>query len=478
MRQAGSAIARAWTKVGTRWLPFADAATEGLPLGRLLRLSLFQVSVGMALVLLTGTLNRVMIVELSVPASVVALMVALPILFAPARALIGHRSDTHRSFLGWRRVPYIWMGTLLQFGGLAIMPFALLVLSGGGEAALPYAGVIGAALAFLLVGAGLHTVQTAGLALACDLAPPESRPRVVALLYLMLLVGMLISSLVFSVILSDFSHVRLIQIVQGAAVITMGLNLIALWKQEGRNQAMTDPSLPRQAFADAWARFMAVPHAKRLLVAIALGTAGFAMQDVLLEPYGGEVLALSVGQTTLLNAMLAGGTIFGLFLAARALGNGFNAFRLAAFGALVGILAFSLVIAAAPFDSTLLFRIGTMLIGFGGGLFTVGLLTAAMDIARQTDSGIALGAWGAVQATAAGAAIAIGGSVRDGVEFLAAREMLGPVFRTAEAGYSVVYHIEIALLFAALAAVGPLARFAGTNDATARGRFGLEGFPG
>src|SRR6202012_334018 len=92
--------------------------------------ALFQVSVGMAVVLLNGTLNRVMIVELEVPSWLVALMVSLPLVFAPFRALIGFRSDTHRSVLGWRRVPYIWMGTLLQFGGLAIIPLALIVLSG------------------------------------------------------------------------------------------------------------------------------------------------------------------------------------------------------------------------------------------------------------------------------------------------------------------------------------------------------------
>ena len=123
-----------WRRAGrgsvTRFLPFADAATAELPLARLLRLSLFQVSVGMAVVLLIGTLNRVMIVELGVPAWLVAAMVALPLVFAPFRALVGFRSDTHRSVLGWRRVPYIWIGTLLQFGGLAIMPFALIVLSG------------------------------------------------------------------------------------------------------------------------------------------------------------------------------------------------------------------------------------------------------------------------------------------------------------------------------------------------------------
>src|SRR5579875_3907314 len=130
MNRVSRSFMRAWLSLGTRYLPFADAATPDLPLSRLLRLSLIQASVGMSLVLLIGTLNRVMIVELGVPASLVAVMISLPLVFAPFRALVGFRSDTHKSLLGWRRVPYIWMGTLLQFGGLAIMPFALIVLSG------------------------------------------------------------------------------------------------------------------------------------------------------------------------------------------------------------------------------------------------------------------------------------------------------------------------------------------------------------
>ena len=120
--------------IAPRYLPFVDVATKDVPLSRLLRLSLFQVTVGMALVLLMGTLNRVMIVELDVSAALVAGMLALPLLFAPFRTLVGFKSDEHRSALGWRRVPYIWKGTMYQFGGFAIMPFALLVLSGYGEA--------------------------------------------------------------------------------------------------------------------------------------------------------------------------------------------------------------------------------------------------------------------------------------------------------------------------------------------------------
>ncbi|MEM6973077.1 MAG: BCD family MFS transporter [Pseudomonadota bacterium] len=469
--------------LGRRWLPFADAASEELPLPKLLRLSLFQVSVGMAIVLLTGTLNRVMIVELDMPAWVVALMVALPVLFAPFRAFVGHRSDTHRSALGWRRIPYLWWGTLMQWGGLAIMPFALILMSG--DTTGPYwVGPAAAALAFLMTGMGLHTTQTAGLALATDIAPAETRPRVVALLYVMLLVGMAGSAVVFGILLADFSQLTLIRVVQGAAVVTLFLNLIALWKQEVLKPHLTRKDTPRAPFAQAWADFMAGGRAGRLLVATGLGTAAFAMQDILLEPYGGEVLGLSVAATTLLTAIFAAGSLVGFLVAGRRLSRGGDPCRLAAWGAVIGIFAFSAVIFAAPMASPLLFRAGTALIGFGGGLFAVGTLTAAMDLAAGGDddqargpgtAGLALGAWGAVQATAAGAAIAFGGALRDGVAALSATGALGPAFADPAAGYGVVYHVEIALLFATLVAVGPLVRRAG--PVREPGGFGLSEFP-
>ena len=182
MKRLGQKAVSAWLSLGPRFLPFADAATPDLPLSRLLRLSLFQVSVGMALTLLIGTLNRVMIVELDVPASLVGIMISLPLIFAPFRALIGFRSDMHRSALGWRRVPFMYRGTMVQFGGLAIMPFALLVLARQGEAAhapawIGYRRRGGCVPARRRRTA--HDVQTVGLALATDLAPVESQPKVV-----------------------------------------------------------------------------------------------------------------------------------------------------------------------------------------------------------------------------------------------------------------------------------------------------------
>jgi BCD family chlorophyll transporter-like MFS transporter len=477
MSRVNDAFVNGWKRVGLRFLPFADAASEELPLPRLLRLSLFQITVGMAMVLLNGTLNRVMIVELDVKAWLVALMVSLPLLFAPLRALIGFRSDNHRSLLGWRRVPYIWMGTLLQFGGLAIMPFALLLLSGDTQGPA-WVGDAGAALAFLLVGAGLHTTQTAGLALATDLAPASVRPRVVALLYVMLLVGMVFSAVVFSELLREFSQLRLIQVIQGSAVATMLLNLIALWKQEARDPGRTRTDQPRARFRESWQALMARDRSRRFLVAVGLGTAGFSMQDILLEPYGGQVLHLAVGATTSLTALMAGGALTAFMLAARLLGRGADPYRLGAYGATAGVFAFAAIQFAAPMHSNALFGIGTALIGFGGGLFAIGTLTAAMQMQRAGESGLILGAWGAVQATAAGIAIALGGAIRDAVSAMAVDGALGEGLQDVSVGYGAVYQIEIVLLFITLVAMGPLVRTRvnGRQDATAR--FGLAELPG
>ena len=468
-----------WNRLGTRFLPFADAATMDLPLARILRLSLFQVSVGMAAVLLQGTLNRVMIVELGMSASVVAAMVSLPLLFAPLRALIGFKSDHHASVLGWRRVPYIWFGTLMQFGGLAILPFALLVMTGTGNGSA-LVGQIGAALGFLLVGAGMHTTQTAGLALATDLAPEHARPRVVALLYVMLLIGMLISSIVIGRLLADFTPTRLVQIVQGVGALTMALNIVALWKQEARDRTRT-ARRSSPVFREVWAAFIARPRTIRLLVAVGLGAAAFGTHDVLLEPYGGQVLGLGVGATTLLTAAWAAGMLGGFALAARRLADHGDPLRLAGFGATIGIVAFLAVIFAGPLGSPAMLGIGATAIGLGNGLFMVGTLIAAMaitdDVSLGGRTGLALGAWGAVQASAAGAAIVLGAFIRDVVSTAAVAHDLGATLAGPATGYAVVYILEIALLIGTLVALGPLVRGNRVDVIRSNTRFGLQEFP-
>jgi BCD family chlorophyll transporter-like MFS transporter len=460
MKRVGELAKQSLMQIDTSFLPFADVASAELPWSKLLRLSLFQVTVGMAVVLLIGTLNRVMIVELGVPAWLVAVMISLPLIFAPFRAVIGFKSDTHHSVLGWRRVPYLWYGTMLQFGGLAIMPFALILLSGD-SLAPPIFGQAAAGLAFLLVGAGLHTVQTVGLALATDLAPKETHPRVVTLMCGMLLVGMVISAVAFGFVLADFSELRLIQVVQASAAITMVVNSIALWKQEPRNPERAKSTAKPPSFRDAWNSFVHQGQSTRALIVVGIGTVGFSMQDVLLEPYGGQILHLAVGTTTKLTALLAIGGICGFVLSARLLGRGMEPYRLAGWGVVAGLAAFTAVLTAAPAYSLLLFGAGTALIGFGSALFVVGTLSAAMGQAQGDLTGLALGSWGAVQAFAAGAAIAVGGVLRDAVSALAQHGLFGPALARPVTGYAAVYLLEIVLLLATLIAVLPLARRTG-----------------
>jgi len=461
-------------------LPFSDAVSDQLPLSQLLRLSLFQISVGMAAVMLLGTLNRVMIVELGVMAWIVAIMIAIPVLVAPFRAILGFRSDNHRSAIGWKRIPYLWFGSLWQFGGFAIMPFGLLLLTGDQATGPTWAGEVGAALAFLLTGIGMHMTQTAGLALAADRATDETRPQVVALLYVMLLIGMAVAAIIIGTLLRDFSQLRLIQVVQGAAVMTIVLNVIALWKQESVNpMTKAEREAAKPLFSDAWRDLTTNNSAVRLLVVIFLGTLAFNMQDVLLEPYGGDVLGLSVSATTMLTAMWSFGALVGLGLAAKWLKAEINPYIMAARGLLVGVIAFSAVIFAAPLDSATMFFAGAFGIGLGSGLFAISTLTAAMTLKTGSlaGKGLALGAWGAAQATAAGCSIFIGGALRDVVDHAAMAGSFGPGMQNVTTGYSVVYHVEIYLLFATLIAVGPLVRTHRITKQEQSGRIGLADFP-
>jgi BCD family chlorophyll transporter-like MFS transporter len=459
----------------SRWLPFADTVSEHLSLARLLRLALFQVSVGMTIVLLSGTLNRIMVVEMGMTAVLVSMMVAVPLLLAPLRALIGFRSDNHRSYLGWRRVPYLWGGTLMQFGGLAIMPFALILMvepHNGPD----IAGPIAALLSLLLLGLGMHTVQTAGLALATDLASPKTRANVVALLYTLLLVGTISASAAFAWLLQEFDYLRLIKVLQGSAVIIVVLNVVAMWKQEARQPHLTRHDRPRASFGQAWHGFIARPTALRLLVGIALGTVGFSMQDILLEPYGAEILGMSVSETTLLTGIWAVGMLLAFVLASRWLRTGWCAIRVAAVGGILGICAFSGVIFAGPLDSSGVFWVGVSGIGFGAGLFSMGTLAAVMADSKGDHSGLALGAWGAVTATSTGVAVFTGGALRDGFYWLATKGHIDPLLDPILASYGAVYHLEILFLFAALVALGPVARLVPTNKGD-NNEFLLADFP-
>jgi BCD family chlorophyll transporter-like MFS transporter len=229
-----------------------------------------------------------------------------------------------------------------------------------------------------------------------------------------------------------------------------------LWKQEPRRPGGTidEPATP--SFSETWKTLAAIPGFKRLLTVVGLGTAAFNMQDILLEPFGGQVFGLPVGETTMLMAALAGGMLIGFFIAERMLNLAVMAMRVAGLGLIIGLLAFAGVI-AAPFLSSLgLFRIASLTVGIGAGLFSVGTLTAAIGCGTPKMSGILLGSWGAVQATVAGLSIAFSGAARDIIAALARAGRFGEALAHPATGYVAVFILEIALLLATLIAALPL----------------------
>jgi BCD family chlorophyll transporter-like MFS transporter len=299
-------------------------------------------------------------------------------------------------------------------------------------------------------------------------------------MYVMLLVGMVSSSFFFSWMLMDFTPKKMIQVVQGHAVVTLVFNAIALWKMEARDpvRAAALKLQPKPVFLDTWRQFIRSGQARRFLWTVGLGTAAFSMQDIILEPYGGEILKLSVSSTTVLTALIATGSLIAFCVASGRLSRGMDPYRLAAYGALCGLPAFSSVIFAAPMQANFLFYTGVFGIGFGGGLFSVGTLAAAMAMERKDFVGLALGAWGAVQATAAGVSIAFGGAMRDFVSSLATAGEFGAALAVPVTGYSFVYHTELLLLFVTLIAIGPLVRRTAAVANPSTERFGLAELPG
>ncbi len=271
-------------------------------------------------------------------------------------------------------------------------------------------------------------------------------------MYVSLLLGSIAAALVYGALLADFTPGRLIQVIQGTAVVTMLLNGIAVWKQEPRSQRNARrTAAPTQASGNLVGFHLRQQRPTRL-AAVGLGTLAFAMQDVMLEPYGGQVLACRERYDQA-HGRHGWRLPVGFSLASHILGKGYDPFRMAAWGAMVGVPAFALVMAAAPLYAPLVFGLGTLLIGFAAGLFGHGTLTATMNSAPPEQRGLALGAWGAVQATAAGLGVASGGVIRDAV--IAVMPSESP---SAVTPYMAVYALEILLLLIAIAVMFTLMR--------------------
>jgi BCD family chlorophyll transporter-like MFS transporter len=388
----------------------------------------------MTFVLINGILNRVMIHELGILASTVALLVVLPYLLSPLQMVLGQYSD-HHPILGYRRTPYILLGAVLCVGGALLTPHAAIQL------ATPF-GFILAVLAFGAWGFGFNMAVVGYLSLASDLSDEKRRSQTIAIMWFMMITGVIVTAIVSSRALEPYSFERMIGVFQTVGLIALGLTIIGLFGLEPRVAAgQAFAGAARVAPLDAIRTVINNSQVRIFFVYLILLLAAILGQDVLLEPFGAQVFGMSVRETTQLTAIWGGATLVALLAYGLALSRWLSKKRGAQIGAIVATFGLLLIAGSALIDQQSLFIPGVALLGFGTGISTSANLALMLDMTTGAQVGLFIGAWGIADSLARGAGMLLGGVVRDLVTTFSGN---------VGAGYITVFLIEAAMLAGSL----------------------------
>ncbi len=442
-------------------------AADSLGWGSIARLGLVQASLGAVVVLTTSTLNRVMVVELALPALVPGLLVALHYLVQLTRPRMGHGGDQ-----GGRRTPWIvgGMGVLSLGGALAA---AATVWMGHDRAS----GLALAVLAYLLIGLGVSAGGTSLLVLLAKRVAPERRAGAATLVWLMMIMGFAVTAGITGRLLDPYSPERLLTVTVSVAVLAWLVTVIAVWGLEGRGpgHAREDDATP-QEFRAALRAVWADPTARRFAVFVFLSMLAYSAQDLILEPFAGAVLGYSPGRSTSLSGLQHGGVLLGMLMAAMAgrrwRGIHFGSLRSWTVGgcalsalAMVGLAVSGLVGPAWPFQPTV------FVLGMANGAFSIAAIASMMQLATDGPAqreGVRMGLWGAAQ----GVAFGLGGVIGTG-----ACDLARWLFVSQGAAYASVFLFEaVMFLLAARIAWGRApVRTTATSGPGALAQQGMKG---
>jgi BCD family chlorophyll transporter-like MFS transporter len=396
---------------------------------RTIQLSLYQFWLGGVSVLMLGTLNRILRVEMGLNLALVGIVLGGAHYLAALISIpIGHRSDNHPYF-GYHRLPYIVAGTALAVLTVTTAPFAAAFLA---EEASPIRLALTFAF-FFVEGLGINVGATTYLALVTDQTDREERGRVVSVIWTMMMFGILVGALGGAGYLKAYSFGRLVTLFAVSAAAIVVLTLIALWRSEQQRKA---PPARESAPLRTALRVLQRSRQTRLFFAfLLLGLFFHFMQDVILEPFGGEVLQLSVRQTTMFNAYNMVGVIAGLLLGGSLFIPRFGKKRVAAAGNLVGVVAFVMLTLVALRQEAGMTPFAIVLMGLGTGMFTVGGVSLMMDLTVEGQAGLFVGAWTLAQALAKFGSSLLSGTLHD---------VLVSVGSASHVAYAVIFGIEAA----------------------------------
>ena len=401
-----------------------------------LQLALIHAAVAMTLVPINSTLNRVMIKELALSATLVAILASLPYLFSPTQVMIGSYADRHPLF-GRRRTVYIAIGLALCVTGVILAPRAVFLMPENRTL-----GILFSLLTFGAWGMGYNFASVSYLSLASELSGEKGRSRTIAIMWFVMILGIILTSIGLSRLLEPYSPERLENSFTIIAMIALALGAIGLIGLEPRykhNDATGPVAENRRPWGQLIREVMSYPSARNFFFYLILMLAAILGQDVLLEPFAGEAFGLRVDETTRITSIW--GTCVLLTLAlANPLEKKIGKKRVAQLGAVIAVAGFVLIALSGLLAVKAGFFSGVVLLGLGTGLATVSNLSLMLDM--TTDQvGLFIGAWGVSNALARLLGTVLGGVLRDVVTQISANALVG---------YVVVFFVEAALLIVSL----------------------------
>ena len=394
-----------------------------------IQLGMLHLAVAMTLVPINSTLNRVMIKELALSATLVAVLASLPYLFAPIQVAIGSLSDRY-PLLGYRRTPYILLGLVLCVVGLVIAPQAAFLMAEN-----LWAGIGLGILAFGAWGMGYNFSAVCYLSLATELSGEKGRGKTVAVMWFMMIVSIIFTAIGLSRMLDPYTPEAMVRAFWVIGAIALFLGLSGLIRLEPRMLSSTEkgePASEGQSWKTLFRAILDNRQATFFFVYLTLLLAALLGQDILLEPFGGEAFGMAVNETTRITSIWGGSFLAALLIAGVLEGRATK--RSMAFWGGVGALAgFALIAASGVLLSTAVFYTGLVLLGVGSGISTVSNLSLMFDMTTAQKVGLYIGAWGMSNAISRLLGSVLGGVVRDA----AAQIVHNPV-----AGYVIVFGLE------------------------------------
>lgn len=405
---------------------------------KLIQLSLVHVGVSLTVVPITGTLNRIMIADMGIPAVLVGILVALPYLLSPLQVFVGNWAD-HRPLWGMHRSPWILIGGLMAAFGSYLAAHTVFYMD---EHFLP--GLIASLAVFTVWGVGVNVASVSYLSLASELtedSPKGWRTSTVGIMWTAMILSTIVASLALSRALEIDDTVSGVYTAFGA--IWLVATLFVLIGATGIEPTDADARVVRNTAENPVMALRALannPTAKRFFVYLLLVLVGIRAQDVLLEPYAADTLGLPVAATTRLEAIWGIGvfiTLIGGLGLVYKLGKRANA----NFGAIVAIVAFVMIIVSGALHNAPFFYASVFLLGLGSGLMTVSNLSFMLDMTLPHNVGLYIGAWGVANFVAQSLGTVGGALLRDVAYHLTGNVALG---------YMVVFGLEIAGLVMAL----------------------------